>query len=102
MAQAPSKKATLISVRELPKVVESAVKAAHARLGQPAPPSFGKKWEIYGYKLRDKLKADELSSAIAAEVSKAGVPVKPAVMVLDKEIWCGFIEPPNIPMERNF
>lgn len=102
MAQAPSKKATLISVRELPKVVELAVKAAHARLGQPVPGPFGKKWEIYGYVIRDKLKAGDLASAVAAEVSKSGIAVKPAVLTIDKEIWCGFIEPPNIPMERNF
>ncbi len=102
MAKAPSKKASLISVRELPKVVESAVKAAHARLGQPVPGEFGRKWEIYGYRLRDRLKAEELSSAVAAEVSRAGVKVNPAVLIVDKIIWCGFIEPPNIPMERNF
>ena len=102
MAQAPSKKASLISVRELPKVVESAVKAAHARLGQPVPGPIGKKWEIYGYRLKGKLKPEDLSSAIAAEVSRAGVKVNPAVLIVDKIIWCGFIEPPNVPMERNF
>ena len=42
MAQAPSKKATLISVRELPKVVELAVKAAHARLASRSPARSGR------------------------------------------------------------
>ena len=103
MARVPVKKASLISVGELPKVVDSAVKAAHARLGQPVPTGpLIKKWEIYGYRIRDRLGAHELASAVAAEVSRAGVPVKPAVLVLDRDILCGFIEPPNMPRERIF
>lgn len=102
MGVAPIKKTDLISVGQLPRVVESAVKAAHARLGKPVPGPFIKKWEIYGYRIRDKALADRFAAEITAEVAKSGVKVDPAVLTIGKDILCGFIERRNLPQERSF
>jgi hypothetical protein len=98
----PVRKADLISVRDMPKVIDAAVKAAHARLGKPVPGPFIKKWEIYGYVIRDKGLAESFSTAVAAEISKSGVGVEPAVLTIGKDILCGFVERPNLPQERSF
>jgi hypothetical protein len=97
-------KTSLISVRDLPKVVDAAVKAAHARLGT-ADESGGpliKKWEIYGKVARDAAHAQSFAAAVSSEVAKHGMPVDPAVLIIDKHIWCGFVERINVPVERNF
>ena len=101
----PSTKSGLVSVRDLPKVVDEAVKAANKRLGtvpDTAPAIYIKKWEIYGRVLRDLAQAGKFADAVAAEVAKSGIAVSPATLIIDKHIWCGFIERPNIPVDRNF
>ena len=99
----PSAKATLVSVRDLPKVVDEAVKAANKRLGTvPDTAPAIKKWEIYGRVIRDLGQAEKFADAVSAEVAKSGIAVSPATLIIDKHIWCGFIERPNIPVDRNF
>jgi hypothetical protein len=101
----PSSQARLISVRDLPRIVEDAVKNANKRLGtvpDTAPAVNVKKWEIYGRVLRDLAQAGKFADAVTAEVAKSGIAVSPATLIIDKHIWCGFIERPNIPVDRNF
>ena len=101
----PSTKAGLVSIRDLPKVVDDAVKAANKRLGtvpDTAPAHNIKKWEIYGRVIRDLGQAGKFADAVTAEVAKSGIAVSPATLIIDKHIWCGFIERPNLPVDRNF
>ena len=101
----PSPKTGLISFQDLPKVVDNAVKAANKRLGtvpDTAPAINGKRWEIYGRVARDLAHAGKFSEAVTAEVAKTGIAVSPATLMIDKHIWCGFIERPNLPVDRNF
>lgn len=103
MAVSPTKKTDLISVSELSKVVESAVKSAHARIGgtlERGP--IIRKWEINGRRVRDRALAERFANEVTAEVARSGADVGPAVLILDKDIFCGFIERANIPVERNF
>jgi hypothetical protein len=101
MAVSSSKKTSLIRGRELPTAVESAIKAAHARLG--TPPHTGpiiKKWEICGYIIKDQILAPKVATAVAAQISRSGTPADPAVLTIGDDILCGFVERPNIPTER--
>ena len=103
MAVSPTKKAKLISMGELPRVVDSAVKAAQARLGATLERGpIIKKWEINGRVVRDLALAQRFANEVSAEVAKSGADVGPAVLILDKDIICGFIERANIPVDRNF
>lgn len=103
MAVSPTNKTKLISVSDLPRVVESAVKSAQARLGgtlERGP--IIRKWEINGRVVRDRALAERFTNEVTAEVAKSGADVSPAMLILDKIIYCGFIERPRIPIERNF
>ena len=102
MAISSTKKTRLISVRELPRVVEAAVKAAQGRLGTTDSGPLIKRWEIYGKYARDLAQAQRFATEVTAEVAKAGIDAGPAMMILDKDIICGFIERANIPVERGF
>lgn len=102
MAQAP-RKTDLISVRELPSVVDRAVRLAQARVRTvPDTAPAIKKWEIYGRYVKDLNIATSFANEVTAELGKAGFSVKPAVLMIDRGILCGFIERGNIPVERNF
>lgn len=104
MTLAPQQKAKLVSARELPKVVEAAVKAASARVGGGQEAVSGPvivKWELVGRVARDLAHGEKLAAEISAEMGKAGHEVQPAVLGVGKEIICGFFEPANIPMPRN-
>jgi hypothetical protein len=99
----PSKKTELVAVRDLPRIVDAAVKAANSRLGTvPDTAPAIKKWEIYGRVIRELAQAEKFSDAVTSEVAKQGFAVSPATLIIDRHIWCGFIERPNIPVDRNF
>lgn len=103
MAVTPTKKANLVSARELPNLVESAVKAASQRIGgAQASGPLVKRWDIAGKVLRDMAAAQAFSKEVTAEVTKAGVRAKPALVVLDREILAGFIDRDHIPKLREF
>jgi hypothetical protein len=96
-------RAKLVSLRELPDIVEKAITAAGTRLGQDALPAgpIIKRWEIVG-RIAPDLAAGQ---RFAAEVTKSlgrKVKAEPAVLQIGKHIIAGFIEPPNIPLERRF
>ncbi|HEX9965090.1 MAG TPA: hypothetical protein VGB04_08920 [Allosphingosinicella sp.] len=103
MAVTPTKKPNLVSARELPNLVDNAVKAATQRIGSTrvsGPPI--KRWDIRGYVLKDLAAAQSFSKEVTAEVTKAGVKAKPAVLILDREILAGFIDRDHIPKLREF
>lgn len=89
------KKAALIPARNLPKLVNEAIKQAEARLGGPVgEPKLVKKWELIGRVVRDLPQAERFS----AEVSAALGPVaSPAIVKIDDKILAGFIERVKVP-----
>ena len=102
MTLTPTKRNELVSARELPRVLEAAVKAASARVaGAEAAGPLIVKWELMGRRARDLAQGQKLAAEITAEVGRAGLKVKPAVLGVGKDIICGFFEPPNVPLARN-
>ncbi len=103
MAVTPTKRPNLVSARELPNVVESAVKAATQRIGSvKAAGPLVRRWDIAGKILRDLAAAQAFSKEVTAEVTRAGVKAKPALVILDREILAGFIDRDHIPKLREF
>lgn len=103
MAVTPTKRTNLVSARELPDVVESAVNAATQRIGTTkASGPLVRRWDIAGKVLRDLAAAQSFSKEVTAEVAKAGVKAKPALLIVDREILAGFIDRDHIPKLREF
>ena len=102
MAVTPRKKTDLISVGELPRVVANAVKTAQVRVGAVPEGPFIKLWEIYGRYIRDMDLGRKFAAEVTAEIGKAGIAANPAVLILDRDILCGFVERGNLPQQRNF
>lgn len=95
-------KAKLISMRELPNIVEEAVRAAQVRPNATGGQKIIKRWEIIGRVARDLAEGQAFADKVAANVSARGIKVKSAVLKVDRDIICGFIEPGNIPIDRQF
>ena len=102
MLEPDTKKAQLIPLSKLPTVVDAAVKAAQERLGGGSPGKIIKKWEILGRVARTLDDGQKFADAVTANITKQGFQAKPALLRLDKIIIAGFIEPPNIPFDRQF
>jgi hypothetical protein len=102
MTLSPTKKAGLVSARELPNLVDSAVKAATQRIGSQVAGPLVRRWDIAGKVLKDLAAAQAFSKEVTAEVTKAGVRAKPALVILDREILAGFIDRDHIPKLREF
>ncbi len=102
MAVSPLRKSKLIAARELPGMVEAAVKSASARVaGADAASGVIVKWELVGRVARNFAQGQELADGITAELGKSGLKVQPAVLSVGKQIICGFFEPGNVPVVRN-
>lgn len=91
--------ASLISVRELPGVVEAAVKAAGVRVEGDA---LVLHWDLAGKVVRDFGEGKKFADAVARQVSAAGFEASPAVLQIDDRILAGFFERIDIPQFRNF
>jgi hypothetical protein len=103
MTLSPTKRAGLVSARELPTLVDSAVKTATQRIGSTKVSGpLVRRWDIAGKVLRDLATAQSFSKEVTAEVTKAGVNAKPALLILDKDILAGFIDRDHIPKLREF
>jgi hypothetical protein len=103
MAVTPTTNPKLVSARELPNLVDSAVKAAAQRIGSTKVSGpVVKRWDIAGYVLRDLATAQTFSKEVTAALGKAGVNAKPALLILDKEILAGYIDRGHIPKLREF
>lgn len=100
MTLRPTKRANLVSARELPNVVDSAVKAASQRIGSQVSGPVVRRWDIAGKILRDLAAAQSFSKEVTAEVTRAGVRAKPALLIVDKEILAGFIDRDHLPKLR--
>ena len=101
MAITPTRGSKLVSARELSKTVEAAVKAATVRGADPAGPVIVK-WELVGRVAKNLAQGQELATAITGELGKSGLKVQPAVLSVGRQIICGFFEPPNVPVLREF
>lgn len=103
MTLSPTKRTDLVSARDLPNVVESAVKTASQRIGAAKVSGpLVKRWDIAGKVLRDLATAQTFSREVTAEVAKAGVKAKPALLIVDKDILAGFVDRDHIPKLREF
>lgn len=103
MAITPTSSSKLVSARELSKVVEAAVKSASVRVpgAEPGGPVVVK-WELVGRVAKNLAQGQELATAITGELGKSGLKVEPAVLGVGRQIICGFFEPPNVPLLREF
>lgn len=101
MAVTPTSSSKLVSARELARTVDAAVKAAGIR-GEPVSGPVIVKWELVGRVARNLAQGQELATAITDELGKSGMKVQPAVLSVGKQIICGFFEPPNVPVIREF
>ena len=97
----PVKRAEAVSLVNLAKVVDKAVGIAaerHKVKVEPSTLSLG--WEIFGRRLRD-VQDFEQAFAFAKDVTRAaqvpGVQVEAAVLRIDRDILCGFIEKGRLP-----
>jgi hypothetical protein len=101
MEEEAARQAQLISMRQLPKIVDEAVRAAHGRIGDAA--GEGKiinRWEIYGRILRDLELGEKFANEVTQNVARQGFAVQPAILKIDRDILCGFIERANVPLDR--
>jgi hypothetical protein len=104
MAVTPTRSSKLVSARDLSKVVEAAVKSASARVpgaGAVSGPVIVK-WELVGRVAKNLAQGQELANAITGELGKSGMKVQPAVLGVGRQIICGFFEPINVPVIREF
>jgi hypothetical protein len=91
--------AALISVRQLPGVVEAAVKAAGVRVeGEP----LVLRWDLAGKVVRDFGEGKKFADAVSKQVIEAGFDAVPAVLQIDDRILAGFFERIDVPQLRNF
>lgn len=102
MAVTPTKASKLVSARELSRTVEAAVKAASVRVGAETSGPVIVKWELVGRVAKSLAQGQELATAITGELDKSGMKVQPAVLGVGRQIICGFFEPPNVPLLREF
>lgn len=101
MAITPTKGSKLVSARDLARVVDAAVKSATVRGAEPAGPVIVK-WELVGRVAKTLAQGQELATAITGKLGESGIKVQPAVLGVGRQIICGFFEPPNVPILREF
>lgn len=103
MATDPNRTARLVSMRELPRVVDSAIEIASKRIDVTTKAgSIVVKWELIGRILNNFEHAQLFATTVSEEISKAGVEVHPAVLSIDKRIIAGFYERASLPQLREF
>ncbi len=106
MATTPRTKAALVSVRELPGLVDAAMRAAHVKVPKAtaADNALLLRWDLIGRILRERDLgvAQGFADAVVAELKAKNVAATPALLVIDKKILAGFFERVNIPQQRQF
>lgn len=106
MAIAPKTKAALVSVRELPGLVDAAVRVAHQKVPKatPADEALLLRWDLIGRILRERdlNVAQGFADAVVTELKAKNIAATPALLVIDKKILAGFFERVNIPQDRQF
>jgi hypothetical protein len=96
------KKAQLIPLKKLPDLVDAAIRVAQPGTGGTPASKVIKRWEIIGRVARNFEEGQKFADAVTAHISQQGFEVKSAVLRLDRDIICGFIERGNLPIERQF
>src|SRR5690242_13269693 len=98
MTIAPKPKAALVSARELPGLVDAAVKVAAVRAKIPEVEGpIVVKWELIGRVLRDLKQAQPFADGVVAELGAKGIKASPAILIVDKKILAGFFEKIAVP-----
>lgn len=96
-------RAELISVRDLPKAIDDAVKHAieRANVKPDAGDSIIRRFEIYGRYLKDLKQAEGFADAMAAALKKAGhTNMEPAVIMVGGTITAGVVENGSISVRN--
>ena len=98
----PDKSAALISARELPRLVDAAIKAAGDH--GIASNAMVTKWDLVGRMMKDMASAEKLAAGVAAHINAGagGHKVSSAVLKIDDRILAGFYERVAIPQFREF
>jgi hypothetical protein len=96
-----TRRADVISVKDLSRTVDRAVALATKRHGvKTEPGSLIVNWEIVGRILRefqDANAAFEFASDVTRSVKLQGIKAQPAIFKMDRDILCGFIERGQLP-----
>jgi hypothetical protein len=101
MAKPTKSRAALVSTRDLPKLVESAVKTASQQLGglADAGPLLSK-WGLIGRTVKDAATGQPFADAVSRALVLRGVAAQPAVLTINKLTIAGFIERAAVPTTR--
>jgi hypothetical protein len=103
MTLEPKRSASLISVGDLTKVVESAVSLAQKRIGMnDAGKSLIVKWDLIGRRLPNFQQAQSFAAAVTTALAEEGFKADPAILINKKIIVAGFFERINAPQTRSF
>ena len=97
----PRKTAESISLANLARTVDSAIKAAAARHELALErDSLIDRWEIVGRRLRDVAdmnQAFRFAQDVTKNVKLPGLKLEPVATRIGREIWVGFVERGRIP-----
>lgn len=95
-----SKRAALISAKELPKLIDAAL-AGPGDHGAVST-ALVKKWDLVGRVMKDMKAADAFSTSVAGHLNASGHSVSAAVLKVDGRILAGFYERVAIPQIKEF
>ena len=100
---ASTKKAALVTGRELNAAVDKAVAIAAKRHGAAiSDTNLITNWELIGRILKERELADPFANDVAAALVKSGIPAQPATLRWGRQILCGFFERGRLPQVREF
>lgn len=101
-----TKRAAVISVKELSTSIDRAVKlAAERHQAKAEPSSLLINWEILGRILRefeDMNAAFQFATDVTKNVKLQGIKAEPACLKIGRDIFCGFIERGSLPKQIGF
>ena len=96
-----TRKANVVSIKDLSKSVDKAVEVAAKRLQLGAVgPTTSFNWEIIGRKVKgfqDLDVAHDLAVSVAQKVKLSGIVAEPVSIRIGKDILVGFIEKARLP-----
>lgn len=100
---ATTKKAALVTGKDLNSAIDKAVALAAKRHGiAVSETNLIVNWELFGRLVKNRALADKFSDDVAATLSQGGLAVQPATLRFGKQILCGFFERARLPQVRDF
>lgn len=86
-------KAQSVSLAQLDSMVNDAAKLAAKRLELTTlkKGNLVVRWDLVGRQIRDLATAQKFSNDVARQLNKAGMDVKPAISIINKQIIAGYI-----------